>query len=1489
MAQDGLLALWVRALLLMGGDDYVQGNSPFGDKNLKSQPFTASIWVQPHTLSDVATLLYLGSLTGSNYTFELFVTKSATLPIRAVWHRQDGNSHERVEIASGEGLVLPIGSWSHIVVTHNGAEPDPNSTKIYVNGIQVSTRIVSSSWGPYPEGSIMRIGGRYDRSFDGFIDDVRIYNRVLSATEVVELSQEPAALANLISENEQILQELNPGLTESSQILKLDPIALAPFTVSTSFAQFPEEPSFPSCPSIPIDEALAPADPARLNTVSKLFSNLTLQMFKTNEMYDSSAGSIKNTLTIQLGRFAHARKLLLVELMRNDADAALSYISSQQQIFKFPFPENCREIYTTIEGKLQITHADFFEQGTSKTKYTVGTTQNQRIQIHGAENSTRLTVSGIQLKTTGYRLDDDFIFDTKSQTALEIFSSPSIPADASGVQKTVVLMATITSNYDESKDDYYKELTRSIVFGKMKDFYRENSYGKLSDITGDIFPQTGRYKTVGDCSIPLFEIAPALIEAADPVVDFNQYDHLIIVLAPESRCGAWGTIGKATILTDVGEFNMSISLIPGAGIDSVFHEFGHGLGLAHANSFFCTKKVISPYDACSFKEYGDFLSIMGSRRFAHHTAPHKERLGWLDDSNTQTIIQDGAYTVQPTATSQEGIKALKVPRGSDYLYIEYRQPIGFDTVLAPTNPSELKGAILHLGQPGRTDSLLLDGTPLSPNIILGIGDSFADYLTGTTITTSQASEEVLTVDIRLNSVDLKADSVEVYQEDPRVRDIFYFSGTIKNQGQGNVGIETPLRIRADFENPYSGIDSSKEKRHINPLQGGGSGVVDWKKNWEWLGNGLGIAIPWTSIGKISSDATKFAFGFWQGGYLSLRGDRLNYEIQFGNDTCVRGNAPYGHEAPGDCVVISDLATDFLFDHRSFGDYIHCELRYTAATRLIEFQSRFGTTCSFAVFSEVPRKETDWAWLANGGNGQNKTVPWTPIGTVSRDATRFAVGLWTGDLPDGGPVGDQENYSIIFHNGECQAAGLTNGQYPSGCFIIPDLNSDMIVEDGNYPFGSDVYFTYCDFRYTAASRLVEFRREHRFIDCGVAVFEYASSLWKANKEGTHTVEFCADPENIIAESDETNNCVSRSFRLHVNVPPVLNPIGDQIVEAESPLTFVVSASDPNNDTLLWKIKWLPDVNGNGYIDFGDVRRISALLGQTVDTEEEKRADLNKDGVIDILDITMGSTSLPMGAVSNLFSIPTRTFSWIPSSTQRGSYSVTILVSDGTLKGSVSETITITVLPKSISQWKFDETSGTIASDSADNNPGTLVDGPVWTQGKTGGAINFDGVDDFINLSPNENLAMRTGDFTIAGWINLDEVCGPTWNDRVCPIISTRFLNSSDTSDGYYLGIAVSHIFFQIGDGTANNGNFMMPYTYTNSWHHIAAVRDKSTNEFKLYLDGQLTGTNPDTLGDVNNLIAPWIGGRYTFFKGKMDNLRIYNTALSDAEIAILAQQ
>jgi MSHA biogenesis protein MshQ len=79
----------------------------------------------------------------------------------------------------------------------------------------------------------------------------------------------------------------------------------------------------------------------------------------------------------------------------------------------------------------------------------------------------------------------------------------------------------------------------------------------------------------------------------------------------------------------------------------------------------------------------------------------------------------------------------------------------------------------------------------------------------------------------------------------------------------------------------------------------------------------------------------------------------------------------------------------------------------------------------------------------------------------------------------------------------------------------------------------------------------------------------------------------------------------------------------------------------------------------------------------------------------------------------------------------------------------------------------------------------------------------------------------------------------------------------------------------------------------TWHHLAWVRDKATNANYMYIDGRLEATNPTLGTDITFVTPHFIGGDNRAnppnFHGLMDDARIYDRALSQEEIAWLADR
>jgi hypothetical protein len=201
-------------------------------------------------------------------------------------------------------------------------------------------------------------------------------------------------------------------------------------------------------------------------------------------------------------------------------------------------------------------------------------------------------------------------------------------------------------------------------------------------------------------------------------------------------------------------------------------------------------------------------------------------------------------------------------------------------------------------------------------------------------------------------------------------------------------------------------------------------------------------------------------------------------------------------------------------------------------------------------------------------------------------------------------------------------------------------------------------------------------------------------------------------------------------------------------------------------------------------------------------------------------------------------------------------------------------------KLVGWWKFDETElGNSASDSSGgNHTGSLEGNPRWqpSGGKVGGAMKFDGGDDGVSVGSVgiSGAAPRT----IAGWAKMNTTTIPAWTnvfgftagsatfDHTCFNIDVSGGNGS--TPGYYT------------IGAFNWERDIMPPDL--AWHHFAATYDGTT--VRWYGDGKLIGQETGLILITVDDVQMGSSANGNHFPGLIDDVRIYNYALADKEIA-----
>jgi len=188
---------------------------------------------------------------------------------------------------------------------------------------------------------------------------------------------------------------------------------------------------------------------------------------------------------------------------------------------------------------------------------------------------------------------------------------------------------------------------------------------------------------------------------------------------------------------------------------------------------------------------------------------------------------------------------------------------------------------------------------------------------------------------------------------------------------------------------------------------------------------------------------------------------------------------------------------------------------------------------------------------------------------------------------------------------------------------------------------------------------------------------------------------------------------------------------------------------------------------------------------------------------------------------------------------------------------------------VGYWKLDETAGTTAFDfSGSGNNGTLAGSvlPVPTSGKVSGALFFNGLSSKINLG-----SVTVGaNATIAAWVN-------TAGGGEIPVFSDR------TSGTLYFGMAGGRFFIYDNPATPSPSMTSNALINTSTWHHIVWTSNGTISS--MYIDGVLDKSQAQTRsGSAGVSNIGWDASNITeFFPGSIDDVRVYNRALSANEV------
>ncbi len=378
----------------------------------------------------------------------------------------------------------------------------------------------------------------------------------------------------------------------------------------------------------------------------------------------------------------------------------------------------------------------------------------------------------------------------------------------------------------------------------------------------------------------------------------------------------------------------------------------------------------------------------------------------------------------------------------------------------------------------------------------------------------------------------------------------------------------------------------------------------------------------------------------------------------------------------------------------------------------------------------------------------------------------------------------------------------------------------------------------------------------------------------------------------------------------NSPPVLAPIGNKSVDYGQTLTFTVTATDPDNDSLTYTaailpqganfnsgsgvFTWTPSPTQAGFHDItftvddlkGGTDSETITINSIADTTPPQAASvtamwnsveivftkaLDQASAQDISNYAINN-SITINAAS-LNADSTKVVLQTSGHSENTIYSLTVSgVKD--LIGNLIVPVTLQYTYKDglVGLWQFDEGSGTTAQDSADgDNTGALINGTAWT-GQT--QLSFDGYDDALEV-PTIGFNANTG--TVSIWAypkNFSTANNYLFGHTIQPWSNVIQLYIRDAS-------------LTLGIGDSHYKQMNIQALTANKWYHFALTWN-GTN-YVVYVDGvtkatgSYTGLNAlEAYADIGNN-----GNRAErtneAFDGLIDDVSVYNRALTAAEV------
>ncbi|MDF3064875.1 MAG: peptidase gametolysin [Polyangiaceae bacterium] len=358
---------------------------------------------------------------------------------------------------------------------------------------------------------------------------------------------------------------------------------------------------------------------------------------------------------------------------------------------------------------------------------------NSEVLVRGEPGESAFTAASVELRAG----------------AVEDFGVQQAPLIGPSPKRVAVVLFNFANNTSQPID---AARAKELVFtgaSSSNAYFKEVSYGIRSlvgaaDATGDVF---GWYTIDAapstECAYSEWGTA-ARTKAQAAGVNLGNYDYVVHYFPKTSSCQFSG----------VGQLPGKYNWINASGSQTIAHELGHNFGVHHASSYRCANgsTPVAIGGTCTANEYGDPFDVMGSG-YRHLSGYHKEKLGFLEPSNIQTVSATGTFDLAPIEQKVTSVQVLRFPIAgtSDVYYVEYRQPFGFDG-FRTTDPV-VNGVLIRritLPTRGVLQTKLVDNVPTTTSFTdaaLGVGKTFTDTAAKVSFTLTARTATSATVQV----------------------------------------------------------------------------------------------------------------------------------------------------------------------------------------------------------------------------------------------------------------------------------------------------------------------------------------------------------------------------------------------------------------------------------------------------------------------------------------------------------------------------------------------------------------------------------------------------------------------------------------------------------------------------------------------------------------------------------------------------------------------